>query len=184
MITSQVIIQSLIYRKVINMKIEDVKREIMEFARNNYVSPMGLLIGTGAALVLHGLREECHDIDIEVEDYYFLPLKEEGMEVVEFQCGLTGKTRELLRYENIDVHRYGEFVVEDGELVAIDGFLVHSVPTVYEMKKRLNREKDQEDLRIMEAYMDANGIKYKPQLKKLSDALDNQCVNFTPNYSA
>jgi hypothetical protein len=42
-------------------------------------------------------------------------------------------------------------------------------------------EKDQEDLRMMEAYMDANGIKYEPQLKKLGDALKMQCVNENPN---
>ena len=166
------------------MKVEDVKREVMEFARDKYASPMSLVIGAGAALVLHGLREECQDIDIEVEDYYFVPFKEEGMEVVEFQCGFTGKTRELLRYKNIDVHRCGEFVINGAETVMIDGFCVHSVRTIYEMKKILNREKDQEDLRMMEKYMDANGINYEPQMKKLSDALDNQCVNFTPNYSA
>jgi predicted GIY-YIG superfamily endonuclease len=55
------------------------------------------------------------------------------------------------------------------------------VKTVYEMRKRLNREKDQKDLRLMEQYMDERGIKYEPQLKKLSAGLKIQCVNENPN---
>jgi hypothetical protein len=101
---------------------------------------------------------------------------------VEFTCGFTGRNRKLIRWGNIDIHREGEFFVDaKPEIVVVDGFHVHSVKTIYEMKKRLNREKDQGDLRMMEAYMEANGIKYEPQLKKLSDALKMQCVNENPN---
>jgi hypothetical protein len=165
------------------MNIDEIKHEIKIFCEAECFPVAKMIIGAGASLVMHGIREECNDIDVELEDSYFASLRDEGLKTVEFTCGFTGRTRKLIRWANIDIHREGEFFVDapKPEIDVIDGFHVHSVKTVYEMKKRLNREKDQKDLRLMEQYMDANGIKYEPRLKKLSDALKIQCVNENPN---
>ena len=165
------------------MNIDEIKHEVKVFCDAECFPIAKMIIGAGAALVLHGLREECNDIDVEMEESYFASLRDEGLKTVEFTCGFTGRTRKLIRWANIDIHREGEFFVDgpEPEIVVIDGFHVHSVKTVYDMKKRLNREKDQEDLRMMEAYMDEHGIKYEPQLRKLSDGLKMQCVNENPN---
>ena len=165
------------------MNIDEIKHEVKVFCEAECFPVSKMVIGAGAALVLHGIREECHDIDVSTEDSYFAALRDEGLKTVEFICGFTGRSRKLIRWDNIDIHREGEFFIDGPvpEIDVIDGFHVHSVKTVYEMKKRLNREKDQEDLRLMEQHMDANGIKYEPRLKKLSDALGMQCVNENPN---
>ena len=165
------------------MNIDEIKHEIKVFCESECFPISKMVIGAGAALVLHGIREECHDIDVQTPDQYFAALRDEGLKTVEFNCGFTGRTRKLIRWGNIDIHREGEFFIDasEPEIVVIDGFHVHSVKTVYEMKKRLNREKDQKDLRLMETYMDVNGIKYEPHLRKLSDALGMQCVNENPN---
>lgn len=163
------------------MKLEDIKRRITLFCKTEYFPMCKMRIGSGAALVMHGIRQECNDIDVEMPVIFFDIFKQDGLKCVEFQCGYTGTTRELLRIGNIDIHKEGEFFTDEPEIDVIDGFYVHSVKTVYEMKKRLNREKDQEDLRLIEQYMDERSIQYEPRLKKLSDGLKIQCVNENPN---
>ena len=91
------------------MNIDEIKHEVKVFCEAECFPVAKMIIGAGAALVLHGLREECNDIDVELEDSYFASLRDEGLKTIGFTCGFTGRARKLIRWGNIDIHREGEF---------------------------------------------------------------------------
>ena len=123
------------------------KEEILNKLRKYNLDSENFIIIGSAALVLNGLKETCHDIDIAVtKEYSNFLLKT-------FDCKLD---REVDHYKvyfidniiNFSTHYYGQF---KGKI--IDGYLVQTIEEVLSLKRTLNREKDQKDINIIVKYL-------------------------------
>ncbi|MBR0229885.1 MAG: hypothetical protein IJL94_00700 [Erysipelotrichaceae bacterium] len=122
------------------------KKEITEalnefpYERKNY------WLITGAAMVLYGMKEQTHDID--------LGCNREMADLLERDGYLYKITEEGNRY-----FRYGEDIeilenwLKD-TVTEIEGFQVITVRGLIEMKRELGREKDLKDLELIREYMD------------------------------
>ena len=100
---------------------------------------------TGAAMVLYGLREETHDIDLGCTAAMADKLEEQG-----YPCRLTPDGKRCFQLgSGIEVFESWLY----GTVVFADGIPVISIPGLLEMKRRLGREKDVKDVGLMNEYL-------------------------------
>ncbi len=96
----------------------------------------------GGAMVLHGFRPQTRDIDLGCTALLADKLERQGYAVSYCEDG----TRKILYSENIEIF---ENWIED-TVEIIDGVPVVSIDGLIEMKKKLGREKDLEDIALIE----------------------------------
>ena len=105
----------------------------------------------GAAMVLYGIREHTRDIDLGCNERMADALERDG-----FLCGYTDSGGRRFKYgEHIEVF---ENWLKDS-VTAVEGFPVVTVRGLLEMKRKLGREKDIRDIRLIDEYLkrtDAN----------------------------
>ncbi|MDD2819518.1 MAG: hypothetical protein PHN51_12080 [Candidatus Nanopelagicales bacterium] len=102
------------------------------------LEPTQMIVGAGGACVMHGVREETSDIDVDVPADLFTKLLETGV----FNTHYFGTTLVLEYNDFIDMHA----ITEDRATVLIDGVCCHSLEETLASKLRLNRAKDQRDI--------------------------------------
>ena len=117
------------------------KPEILEKLRALPFDPDEYWLAAGAAMVLHGLREESADIDLGCTPELADRLEAAGCPFRRTQDGNRwfkhGGEAEL--FENWLC----------GTVETIDGVPVVSLPGLLEMKERLGREKDRKDIELI-----------------------------------
>lgn len=120
------------------MKVEDIRRQLAELAldTNEY------RINTGGAMVLHGLREETHDLDI----WCTKKLGDALAQRCDVQV-LPDGTRRFVPAPDVEIYEN----MLPGETVFLNGIPVASLEDVLALKRQLNREKDQRDIAVLEA---------------------------------
>lgn len=141
------------------MNKKDILNKLKEYNlnRNKFI-----IIGS-AALVLKDLKQTCHDIDIALSKEYNDYLLDS------FNCTLeqTIDKHKVYFIDNIinfSTHYYGDY---KGEI--IDGYLVQTPQEVLDLKRKLNRDKDQNDVNIILKYLN-NLNKNSLELAYLGDA--------------
>lgn len=100
----------------------------------------------GSAMVWYGVREEAGDIDLGCTRKMADALEKQGVPVTRLADG----TRKLAPAPDVEI--FEEWLYDRVELV--DGFPVISLPGLLEMKRRLGREKDLADVRLLEAFLE------------------------------
>lgn len=100
---------------------------------------------TGGAMVLYGLREETHDIDLGCTGKLADTLARQGFPVSLLEDG----TRKIRCGADVELFENWLF----GEIQWLDGIPVISLEGLAEMKRSLGREKDQRDIRLIEAFL-------------------------------
>ena len=120
------------------MKAEDIRRRLAELAldTNEY------RINAGGALVLHGLREETHDLDI----WCTKKLGDALAQRCDVQV-LPDGTRRFVPAPDVEIYEN----MLPGETVFLNGIPVASLEDVLALKRQLNREKDRRDIAVLEA---------------------------------
>lgn len=123
------------------MKKTDIIRrlEALDFDRNEY------WVITGSAMVLYDLREETHDIDLGCTKKMTDELALQGFPVSLLEDG----TRKIRCGADVELFENWLF----GEIQWLDGIPVISLEGLAEMKRSLGREKDQRDIRLIEAFL-------------------------------
>ena len=106
----------------------------------------------GGAMVLHGFRTQSHDIDLGCSTLLADKLEQQGYVVS--RCG--DGTRKILYSENIEI--FENWL--DGSVEIISGIPVVCVDGLIQMKKKLGREKDLEDIALIEKTQEASSLKY------------------------
>ncbi len=101
---------------------------------------------TGTAMVLYGLRAETHDVDLGCTAKLADELRKKYPTTV-----LADGTRKIIIPPDIEIFEAWLY----DRVVYVDGLPVISPEGLLEMKKALNREKDQADIRKLEAYINA-----------------------------
>ncbi len=96
----------------------------------------------GGAMVLHGFRPQTRDIDLGCTTLLANKLEQQGYAVSYCEDG----TRKILYSENIEIF---ENWIED-TVEIIGGVPVVSIDGLIEMKKKLGRQKDLEDIALIE----------------------------------
>ena len=120
------------------MKAEDIRRRLAELAldTNEY------RINAGGAMVLHGLREETHDLDI----WCTKKLGDALAQRCDVQV-LPDGTRRFVPAPDVEIYEN----MLPGETVFLNGIPVAPLEDVLALKRQLNREKDQRDIAVLEA---------------------------------
>lgn len=120
------------------MKAEDIRRRLAELAldTNEY------RINVGGAMVLHGLREETHDLDI----WCTKKLGDTLAQRCDVQV-LPDGTRRFVPAPDVEIYEN----MFPGETVFLNGIPVAPLEDVLALKRQLNREKDQRDIAVLEA---------------------------------
>ena len=93
---------------------------------------------SGGSLVMHGIRENTNDLDIDIT--------KKGFEIIKkyFSPTLVDENKKLYKIiENIECFLDNNF---ETDIELIDGYPCQSLMSVYRLKKKLNREKDQSDI--------------------------------------
>ena len=139
------------------MNKNDILRELGSFPydRNDY------WIITGGAMVMYGIREQTHDIDLgctrEMAD-----LLEKGGHLVR----RTDDGKRKFRYgDNIEI--FEDWLYDTTQ--KRDGFNVISIEGLKQMKRQLGREKDLRDLQLIEDYLKMDKKDYSIRLEKEED---------------
>ncbi len=139
----------------------DILRELSAFPydRNDY------WIITGGAMVMYGIREQTHDIDLgcttEMAD-----LLEQGGYLVK----RTDDGKRKFRYgQNIEV--FEKWLYDTAQKK--DGFNVISIDGLKQMKRLLGREKDMRDLQLIEDFMNKKDYSIRLEEKEDYRAVEN-----------
>ncbi len=111
----------------------------------------------GGAMVLHGFRTQSHDIDLGCSTLLADKLEQQGYVVSRCEDG----TRKILYSENIEI--FENWL--DGSVEIISGIPVVCVDGLIQMKKKLGREKDLEDIALIEKTQEASFTKIFRLLK-------------------
>ena len=104
------------------------------------------ILGAGGSLVMHGLREETSDLDLEIAEEAWDALVAQGAEIREDYgvkiIALNGHT---------DLH---ELTQESAKgCCIVEGVLVQNLHAVLRLKQRLDRPKDQADIAKIIAHL-------------------------------
>lgn len=100
---------------------------------------------TGAAMVLYGIREVTHDIDMGCTADMADKLEKAGYL---YKITSDGNRRFKIG-DDIEVFENWLF----GKVVSVEGIPVISIKGLMEMKQKLGREKDKRDIRLIEEYI-------------------------------
>ena len=110
---------------------------------------------TGGAMVLYGMRENTHDIDLSCTPEMADVLESQG-----YLCKTsTDGNRRFKIGEDIEVFESRLC----GEPVTLEGIPVVSVEELAEMKRSLGREKDKKDLELIKEYLRRTGYRRMPR---------------------
>lgn len=121
------------------------KKEILELAKSLELPNEEYCIISGGALVAHGLREQTNDLDIDIT--------QKGFEILKEKYSLELINEDIKQYKVTD--KIECFLVDklESDIVYIDNYPCESLISIYNFKKRINREKDQADILAIEKYL-------------------------------
>lgn len=122
------------------------KNEYLEKLDNLGFSKEDYCIISGGSMLMFGLREETGDIDLKISDTLFNDLNEKGL------LKESPKMANLYEYgEDVELkaHEFNLATIE-----YIDGYPVESLEANLKWKLENNRDKDQEDIKKIQEYLE------------------------------
>ena len=121
------------------------KKELFELASTLDISKEEYCILSGGALVAHGLREQTNDLDIDIT--------QKGLDLLKEKYSLELINEDIKQYKVTD--KIECFLVDklESDIVYIDNYPCESLISIYNFKKKINREKDQADILAIEKYL-------------------------------
>lgn len=124
---------------------------VLGLCQRTHTPAVALTIGFGAAMVMHGLRKEADDIDVDCGLSRLKRIAQSlGRELEEISTA-QGYMQDgyILRLpDKIDIHSNCDVKMFD--TVMINGINVYSLEKLLEHKLQLNREKDQNDIKLLQ----------------------------------
>ena len=108
------------------------------------VDPLVVVAGAGGVCTMLGLRQLTADVDVDVPTEVFKRIKEKG-----YPSHYFGNTLVLEVTEHMDVHE----MMEEKRVTVIEGVTCYHPVEVLKFKLKLNREKDQADIKALQDYI-------------------------------
>ena len=126
------------------MNRQDILREYSVFAKGQYE---GAILSAGGALVMHGLRLETSDMDVDISKEAFKSLLAAEKHPTHI-FNMNGNNVLVIEYNScIDVHE----TQGKHETIVIDGVVCFTLTELLAQKLLLNRDKDQADIASIKA---------------------------------
>ena len=121
------------------------KNELFELADSLELPKEEFCIISGGALVAHGLREKTNDLDINIT--------QKGFDILKEKYSLELVREDIKQYKVTDEIEC--FLVDklESDIAYIDNYPCESIISIYNFKKRINREKDRADILAIEKYL-------------------------------
>ena len=121
------------------------KKELLELAGSLNLPKEEYCIISGGALVIHGLREQTNDLDIDTT--------KKGLNILQQNYSLELIREDIKQYKVTD--KIECFLVDklESDIQYIDNYPCESLISIYNFKKRINREKDQADILAIERFL-------------------------------
>jgi len=143
------------------MKKAEIIRHLNNFIKTTGIPTETVHVECGAAMVIHGAREEATDIDISLppETWMVVMINFPELDVVSYPPIHEGdpQVRVLKFPYEIDVHTR----LVDKPTVNISGFRVDTLEDILKWKKWAGREKDQADIEVLEKlFVPKQGYEY------------------------
>lgn len=131
------------------MRKQELIKQYSEFLTEHSLTPDQAVVGAGGALCLLDMRAETSDIDLDVPEDIFQRFLDMGFPTHIYRA--TGRPDYLVIEvtPSIDVHQKE---VTD-QVMSTDGVTHYTPEAVLVFKQSLNREKDQEDIRRLKAFL-------------------------------
>lgn len=117
------------------------KEEFMNLVDSLNLDNKDYCIISGGALLLHGLKESTHDVDIYVNENGFNKLNNQ------FKIEKTDDNKYKVK-ENVECFLRDDEYLEK-ERVVVNGYSLQSLEKILKLKLELNREKDLEDIKAL-----------------------------------
>lgn len=131
------------------MNKQELINQYGEFLTDYSLTPNQAVVGAGGVLCLLGLRDETRDIDVDVPEDIFQRFLDIGLPTHVFETPGRPGVLAIEVTPSIDVHQS-----PDTDPVMTTEGVVHYTPkAVLAFKQTLNREKDQEDIRRLKAFL-------------------------------
>lgn len=112
---------------------------------NSQLDKSQYVVTAGGSLLLHGIREETHDIDLSCTSSLADELEAKG-----FSTTVTANGHRRIEIAE-DFEIYEDISLPN--FIIIDGIPAMTIDEVIAMKKQLGREKDFRDLELIEKYL-------------------------------
>lgn len=121
------------------------KKEMIEILKAEGLDTKDTVVVMGGALLLHGLRNETHDIDINVSQETYKSFLNKGYKT---DLNAIGRHRILVMNGENEIEIFDDGIAEV-EYEEIDGVYVQTLESILNWKRILNREKDQKDIEVI-----------------------------------
>lgn len=128
------------------MNKQELIEKVEKFRQTYGLSKDGFSITSGSAVVMHGLREDTSDVDIDV-----------GRNTLAMLCRCAEKHYGGFRIGDIEI----QLTPGDREVVRIDGYLVASLPDLLEHKEALILQTDRSPEKIQQDHLDIAAIQQR-----------------------
>lgn len=121
------------------------KEEILKMIDSLNLDINDYYVLSGGSLLIQGLRETTNDLDLVVNERALEKLKQSYNLIKKYENG-------YIIDHNIDVFLETNEDILNNRVI-IDDYSCQSLESVYKFKKKLNREKDQDDLKKLESIL-------------------------------
>ena len=121
------------------------KEEILKMIDSLNLDINDYYVLSGGSLLIQGLRETTNDLDLVVNERALEKLKQSYNLIKKYENG-------YIINHNIDVFLETNEDILNNRVI-IDDYSCQSLESVYKFKKKLNREKDQDDLKKLESIL-------------------------------
>lgn len=132
------------------------KKEILETLKKYNLKTEKYIIISSAAMVLNNIKKETKDIDIAVDEEYEKELLKKYK--CELEREITDNNKKYKAYMIDDIinfsnHYYGEYKTKK-----IEEYNVQTIEEILKLKQKLNREKDQKDIKALKEEINKKNI--------------------------
>ena len=132
------------------MKMEEMMKELSRVTNLTGLKRSDIRIGSGSAMMFYGLRSETNDIDAAVPGDIFKKLMaDKRFKVASFKSALNGEERFIVNVGLVDFHNEDDTADFDFKTKDIGGYRVDTPETILRFKQKMNRPKDQADIRLL-----------------------------------
>lgn len=129
---------------------KELTRQYLDFIKKNHLNAEDFVVVSGGAMVMMNLRKETQDIDVNCPKEPFDRFVAEGLPTHHLPAsGGQAAVTICAATKTIDLH----VCLDSEEVMCTAGVWHHSPLKVLTFKRSLNRPKDQEDIRVLELYL-------------------------------
>ncbi len=129
------------------------KQEIIDILKKYAFDKSEYIVLSTGALVMHQIKDKAHDIDLAVSPTLYDKLVEKYNPKCSYKRVIDGVEFKMYSF---DVFDFGMSYYDLDNVDFIDGIPVQNVETVLKLKQSLGREKDLEDIKLIEEYCKNN----------------------------